>query len=113
VPVSGIAAKTFGVELLANHRLELMEVFPKQEELGIGPGSLIRLPFGVHRRSGKRYPFIDIRDGLPMAPDLLGQILKLREVHIVPEECLNKYTEYALKPTRTDLNNPWWRLGAN
>lgn len=34
-----------------------VEFYPKQAE-GSGYGSLIRLPLGVHRRSGKRYPFI-------------------------------------------------------
>ncbi|MGH2508488.1 MAG: TOTE conflict system archaeo-eukaryotic primase domain-containing protein [Ktedonobacteraceae bacterium] len=34
-----------------------MEFYPKQAE-GVGYGSLIRLPLGVHLRSGKRYPFV-------------------------------------------------------
>jgi hypothetical protein len=34
-----------------------VELYPKQDE-GKGYGSLIRLPLGVHRRSGKRYPFV-------------------------------------------------------
>lgn len=33
-----------------------VEFYPKQAE-GSGYGSLIRLPFGVHRLTGKRYPF--------------------------------------------------------
>jgi len=34
-----------------------VEVFPKQGQSD-GPGSLIRLPFGIHRKSGERYGFI-------------------------------------------------------
>ncbi len=34
-----------------------VEFYPKQDE-GCGYGSLIRLPFGVHRRSGCWYPFV-------------------------------------------------------
>jgi hypothetical protein len=34
-----------------------VEFYPKQNE-SQGYGSLIRLPFGVHLRSGKRYPFV-------------------------------------------------------
>jgi hypothetical protein len=34
-----------------------IEFYPKQDE-GCGYGSLIRLPFGVHRRSGCWYPFL-------------------------------------------------------
>jgi hypothetical protein len=35
-----------------------LEFYPKQDE-GKGYGSLIRLPLGVHRKSGKRYAFIE------------------------------------------------------
>ncbi|GCF07353.1 TOTE conflict system archaeo-eukaryotic primase domain-containing protein [Dictyobacter arantiisoli] len=35
-----------------------MEFYPKQDE-GKGYGSLIRLPLGVHRKSGQRYPFVE------------------------------------------------------
>jgi hypothetical protein len=35
-----------------------MEFYPKQDE-GKGYGSLIRLPWGVHRKSGERYPFVE------------------------------------------------------
>jgi hypothetical protein len=34
-----------------------IEFYPKQDE-GRGYGSVIRLPLGVHRLSGKRYPFV-------------------------------------------------------
>ncbi len=34
-----------------------VEFYPKQDET-TGYGSLIRLPLGVHRRSGKRYPWL-------------------------------------------------------
>ena len=35
-----------------------MEFYPKQDE-GKGYGSLIRLPLGIHRKSGQRYPFVE------------------------------------------------------
>lgn len=35
-----------------------IEVYPKQDELSGGPGSLVRLPLGVHQKDGKRYPFL-------------------------------------------------------
>ena len=34
-----------------------IEFYPKQNE-GVGYGSLIRLPLGMHRRTGKSYPFV-------------------------------------------------------
>ena len=42
-----------------------VEFYPKQDE-GNGYGNLIRLPFGVHRRSGKRYPFVTWEQGQPV-----------------------------------------------
>ncbi|MBX5452171.1 MAG: hypothetical protein IRZ24_19060 [Thermogemmatispora sp.] len=38
-----------------------LELYPKQDTAS-GYGSLIRLPLGVHRRSGRRYPFL-VADG--------------------------------------------------
>lgn len=39
-------------------RLQGLELYPKQGR-GEGMGSLIRVPLGIHRRSGRRYPFVD------------------------------------------------------
>jgi hypothetical protein len=50
-----------------------LELFPKQDSLTGGPGSLIRLPFGMHRKSGKRYGFY-LTDKQPLAPTLREQI---------------------------------------
>ena len=45
-----------------------VEFYPKQETASLEhPGSLMRLPFGVHRRAGRRYPFVE-RDGGKLAP---------------------------------------------
>lgn len=43
-----------------------VEFYPKQAE-GVGYGSLIRLPLGVHLRSGKRYPFVTWTERGPVA----------------------------------------------
>jgi hypothetical protein len=43
------------------------EFYPKQEAASMShPGSLIRLPLGVHLRSGERYPFVTLVDGQPL-----------------------------------------------
>ncbi|GCE05758.1 hypothetical protein KDAU_30870 [Dictyobacter aurantiacus] len=34
------------------------ELYPKQDQLRSGPGSLIRLPLGIHRQTGRWYPFL-------------------------------------------------------
>jgi hypothetical protein len=51
--LTGADARRFGIYLTKD-----MEVYPKQEVLNGGPGSLIRVPFGVHLKTGQKYPFI-------------------------------------------------------
>jgi len=44
-----------------------VEFYPKQEAASWEhPGSLIRLPLGVHLRSGERYPFVTLVDNQPL-----------------------------------------------
>jgi hypothetical protein len=57
--IPGKLAKGFGLALAKKHQLHL-EVFPKQEKLNQGPGSLIRVPFGIHRKTGLRYEFVGL-----------------------------------------------------
>jgi len=57
-PIPGIHTRQFGRGIISAHQLENIELFPKQDHLSGGPGSLIRLPFGFHQRIGLRYPFI-------------------------------------------------------
>lgn len=56
--VTGKVAKNFGLEIAKRHLIEA-EVFPKQAE-STGPGSCIRMPFGIHQKSGTRYPFMGL-----------------------------------------------------
>ena len=72
-PIAGREARLFGHSLLTKHGLDHIELFPKQDRLKSGPGSLIRLPFGVHRRTGRRYGFVT-QDGQPLAPSIREQI---------------------------------------
>ncbi len=46
-----------------------VELYPKQDTLRAGGvGSLVRLPLGVHRKSGGWYPFVEVGfNGLPIA----------------------------------------------
>lgn len=57
-PVEGKTAKNFGLEIAKTFVIEA-EVFPKQSD-SEGPGSCIRLPFGIHKKSGERYPFVGL-----------------------------------------------------
>lgn len=58
-----------------------VEFYPKQDE-SEGYGSLIRVPLGVHRRSGQRYPLVIWRDGrfCPVAPTISGILAALEAV---------------------------------
>ncbi|HEY9078074.1 MAG TPA: CHC2 zinc finger domain-containing protein [Anaerolineaceae bacterium] len=87
-PVDGKSARLFGKNLLRQHQLHGIELFPKQDRLSDGPGSLIRLPFGVHRKTGKRYGFIT-EERKPLAPTLQEQIRILGAPVKVPEAFMN------------------------
>jgi hypothetical protein len=64
-PLPGVFARRFARQLLTEHDVSQVELYPKQDELTTGLGSLVRLPLGVHRKTGQVYPFI-IQDGLPL-----------------------------------------------
>lgn len=84
--VSGELARGFGLALATEHGLQL-EVFPKQTVMGTGPGSLIRVPFGIHRKSGQRYEFLGLGSMREQAialsaPDTVGiDIVKAFQYH--------------------------------
>jgi hypothetical protein len=67
--VAGREARALGQGLLAAHRVEGVKLFPKQDQIADGPGSLIRMPFGVHRLTDRRYGF-STADGSPLAPTI-------------------------------------------
>lgn len=63
-----------------------VEFYPKQAE-GAGYGSLIRLPLGVHLRSGKRYPFVEWRERGPVpvarsAPATLDWLATIKRAQV-------------------------------
>ncbi|MBN2391402.1 MAG: hypothetical protein JXR84_11795 [Anaerolineae bacterium] len=58
-------------------------MLPKQNRLDDGPGSLTRLLFGVHRLTGRRYPFC-AANGTPLAPTLREQLRVLSALETVP-----------------------------
>ena len=96
-PLSGAIARSFGAAVLASCGVSGIELFPKQARLQGGVGSLIRLPFGVHRRSGQRYDFVDA-DGRPLARTLHEQITALSAPQTVPNRLLTQYSKPAKQP---------------
>ena len=96
-PLPGREIRRFGKGLLAHFNIPEMELYPKQDALRSGPGSLIRMPFGVHRKSGRRYGFYTSK-GEPLAPTLREQISVLGEAETVPERLFDLYSAYASAP---------------
>jgi hypothetical protein len=66
-----------------------VEFYPKQDQTR-GYGSAIRLPFGVHRRSGRRYPFVQCsgENWGPLADSIASQVstlASLKRVTLPPD----------------------------
>jgi hypothetical protein len=80
----GERVRMFGKAIIGLHNLDPIELFPKQSRLGLGPGSLLRLPFGKHRITNTRYPFI-LPDGNLLARTVTEQIHILSAHQTVPE----------------------------
>ena len=91
--VGGRDARAFGHGLLAAHEIADVELFPKQDQLTSGPGSLIRMPFGVHWRSGRRYGFYTT-DGSLLAPTVREQIDALGVPETIPEAAFESYRSF-------------------
>src|SRR5690606_1774392 len=77
---------------LATLGIESIELYPKQDELKTGPGSLVRLPFGIHRLTNKRYFFIT-PDGAPLAPSVREQMALLHAPRRVKPELFAVFAE--------------------
>jgi hypothetical protein len=84
----GQTIRQFGKVLLHRYQLDIPELYPKQAALKTGVGSLVRLPFGIHRKSGKRYGFIT-PVGEALAPTLREQIVQLRQ----PQQVSQRYID--------------------
>ncbi|MFC1959382.1 CHC2 zinc finger domain-containing protein [Chloroflexota bacterium] len=83
-PMPGADARRFGKQLLCEYDLEDVELYPKQDELKTGPGSLVRMPLGVHQKTGRRYSFIML-NGQPLAPTIREQAGLLTRPGRVPD----------------------------
>ena len=86
-PITGMAARRFGQGLARILKLTDVELFPKQDKLYSGPGSLIRIPFGIHRKTGERYGFFT-SNNQPLATSVFNQIQILCTPETVPDEFL-------------------------
>lgn len=94
-PHEGGQVRAFGKGIIRHKEVKGVELYPKQDMLHGGPGSLVRLPFGIHKKSGQRYPFIH-RDGAWIAPTVREQIKLLSAHQNVPEDVFRAYVTYEL-----------------
>ncbi|NMC13401.1 MAG: hypothetical protein GYA34_11035 [Chloroflexi bacterium] len=88
--VTGREARKFGLGILAEQKIEGIELFPKQDRLSQGPGSLIRMPFGIHRVTGIRYGFIT-SERKPLAPTIREQIIALSAPQTISDLMITSY----------------------
>lgn len=99
-PLPAAEIRAFGLGVLTHFGVADMELFPKQDQLDDGPGSLIRLPFGIHLKSGQRYGFY-LPNGEPVAPSLRQQITALAAAETVPNRLFSRFASIApAKPPR-------------
>lgn len=104
-PRPGKEVRRFGKGIMAYFNLPGIELYPKQDRLKTGPGSLIRLPFGVHKKSGKRYGFYTPQ-GEPLASTLREQLLLLKHPEPVPDGLVEHYAAYAAAPAPQPVFEP-------
>jgi hypothetical protein len=97
-PLLGKTIRKFGKGLLEKYNLGRLELYPKQDMLKTGTGSLVRLPFGIHRKTGKRYHFI-APDGEPLAPTIRQQIALLATPARVPDGFITQMLAETPVPT--------------
>lgn len=97
-PLSGSEARRFGLHVLAQYNLETIELYPKQDRLAGGPGSLVRLPLGKHRKTNRRYHFITLT-GEPLAPTIRRQIALLTHSQSVPQAFIDHVLVQAPEPS--------------
>jgi hypothetical protein len=81
----GTQLRQFGKGLLYRYSVSKVEIYPKQNVLKTGVGSLVRLPLGIHRKTGKRYHFVTF-DGEPLAPTVRQQMAVLAQPQLVPQD---------------------------
>ena len=94
--LAGSQIRSFARGLVQAHQLDGIEIYPKQPLVESGPGSLIRMPFGIHQGSGQRYGFY-YPSGEPIAATLRQQMQVLQAPQTVPKSAFSVFESMAPK----------------
>ena len=105
-PLPGLEARRFGHQLMREHNLEGIELYPRQDRLITGPGSFVRLPLGIHRKAQHIYHFIT-PSGQPLAPTIREQIRMLASPSIIPQNYIESVIAKAPIPKRVQQSPPF------
>jgi len=107
----GVEVRRFGKQLQTEFGLETTELFPKQDRLRTGPGSSVRLPFGVHRAQNRIYHFVQ-PSGEPLAPSLHEQIALLAHPKMISANFFNEVLRRApVLPPPPRFEKSQWASG--
>ncbi len=113
-PLAGVDARRFGKQLLSEYKIEGVELYPKQDKLVTGTGSLVRLPLGVHQITQYRYGFIT-DEGQPLAPTVRQQMNLLAHPERVEQSFIDQTLALApeakpIFPTKAYIPRPKNRI---
>ncbi len=107
----GFQVRRFAKQLLAEQHLPErrgqspgVEIYPGQDR-SKGPGSLVRLPLGIHRLTGKRYHFVDV-NGQPIAPTIREQVGLLGKPEQISQQFIDQVLDRAPLPKATPPTPP-------
>jgi hypothetical protein len=102
--IDGHLARGFSQGIVKQLGFKNFEIYPKQDNVGDGFGSLIRLPFGVHRLTGRRYGFF-ASNSEPLGKTLRAQISALQSPDFISEDVLKLYKQSLPSPSQKALPN--------
>jgi hypothetical protein len=109
-PTDAAAARRLVLRVLPD--LEGVEVFPKRDRLDAGAqvGNLVRGPLGIHRLTGRRYPFLDPISLQPVAGSVQATLEYLQTIERTTPaqvaELLAASPELAKEPMPVPISSP-------
>jgi hypothetical protein len=93
-PTDGGIVRKFANTIMEAYHIKGCELFPKQAKVEDGLGSLVRLPFGIHRLTGKRYGFY-YPNGELLGNTITQQISALQSIRLLSVDQLKQSNHLA------------------